>query len=89
MKLDEETGGVNMALQDTEWPYRARALHDYDANDNDPNEISFSKGDLLYVSDISQRWWSVKDENDNQGIAPMSYLCLLGSNTAASTAPKT
>jgi hypothetical protein len=65
-------------VQPTEFPYRALAILSYEANPEDPNEISFSYNDILEVADVTAvDWWQVKGENGDTGIARCNYLHIL------------
>jgi len=57
--------------------YRAKALYAYTGSADDPNEISFSKGETLEILDKQGKWWQAKKSDGTVGIAPSNYLQLL------------
>ncbi|KAJ2305771.1 Transmembrane osmosensor, partial [Coemansia sp. RSA 2706] len=54
--------------------YKARALYEYVANADDPNEVSIAKDEVMLVIDDSGKWWQVKKDDGVVGIAPSNYL---------------
>ncbi|ORZ18688.1 hypothetical protein BCR42DRAFT_490019 [Absidia repens] len=50
------------------------ALHAYGANPDDPNELSFEKGEILYVHDKKGSWWQAKKSDCTVGMIPSNYV---------------
>ncbi|KAH8995954.1 hypothetical protein EDB92DRAFT_109361 [Lactarius akahatsu] len=63
-------------------PHQAKALYAYTGSLDDPNVISFSEGEILNVIDMSGWWWQARKEGGTLGIAPSSYLKIIGQQPA-------
>ncbi|KAI8099926.1 uncharacterized protein BX664DRAFT_322426 [Halteromyces radiatus] len=50
------------------------ALHAYGANPEDPNELSFEKGEILYVHEKKGSWWQAKKSDCSVGMIPSNYV---------------
>jgi len=66
------------AIQQPEsYAYKAKALYAYSASADDPNEISFTKGEILDIVDKQGKWWQAKKGDGTIGIAPSNYLQII------------
>lgn len=63
--------------------YKAKALYTYTANPDDPNEISFQKGDVLDILDKQGKWWQAKKEDGSVGSE--FFFALLAYNSSSLT----
>ncbi|KAJ2050369.1 Transmembrane osmosensor [Coemansia sp. S155-1] len=78
-ELNQSTVSGKGAETTTSIVYKARALYPYDANPDDPNEVSITKEEVMLVIDDSGKWWQVKKEDGSVGIAPSNYLARISS----------
>lgn len=69
--------GGNKSGELPDYGYKARALYAYQANADDPTEISFSKGEVLDIVDNSGKWWQARRSTGETGIVPSNYMQLL------------
>lgn len=59
-----------------EYKEKVQALHAYQANPDDPNELSFAKGETLEIVDRNGNWWQAKKSDGSVGIIPSNYFGL-------------
>ncbi|CAO3632893.1 unnamed protein product [Cunninghamella blakesleeana] len=57
-----------------EYKHPVVCLHDYFANADDPNELSFNKGEILYVHDKRGSWWQAKKSDGTIGMIPNNFV---------------
>ncbi|KAI8071121.1 SH3 domain-containing protein, partial [Gilbertella persicaria] len=60
-----------------EYREKVQALHAYQANPEDPNELSFTKGEILEVVDRNGNWWQARKSDGTIGIIPSNYAGIL------------
>ncbi|CAK5262916.1 unnamed protein product [Mycena citricolor] len=56
---------------------KARALHSYTGSLDDPNELSFKKGEILEIEDQEGKWWQARKADGSYGIVPSNYLVMI------------
>ncbi|KAJ6601655.1 hypothetical protein B0H10DRAFT_672958 [Mycena sp. CBHHK59/15] len=59
------------------YQWKAKALHGYKASREDPNELSFVKGEIIEIEDQEGKWWQARRANGATGIVPSNYLQIL------------
>ena len=64
-------------VPESDCQYHAEAKYSYVANPEDPNELSFSKFEILELSDISHRWYVGWNEEGERGMIPSNYVSLV------------
>ncbi|KAF5392534.1 hypothetical protein D9757_002312 [Collybiopsis confluens] len=73
-------GGLNDIGADPNpenFTYKAKALYAYTQSPDDPNEISFAKGEILDIMDKQGKWWQARKADGAVGIAPSNYLQII------------
>jgi len=83
-QLDKGASGIASANADSDGVAelqaigKARCLYSYDASPDDPNEISFAKGQILEIMNDKGKWWQVRKTLENGtsviGIIPSNYV---------------
>jgi len=75
--IHESSPATVAVSPNVEYAYKAKALYDYQANPDDQNELSFSKGETLDIADNKGKWWQARKADGSVGIAPSNYLQII------------
>ncbi|KAG0177072.1 hypothetical protein DFQ29_005293 [Apophysomyces sp. BC1021] len=69
---------TNMVFLDSysEFNLPVLAIHTYEANAQDPNELSFTKGETLFVRNKIGSWWQARRSDGAVGMIPSNYVKL-------------
>lgn len=60
-------GSAELGQVPDSYSYTAKALYAYTASPDDPNEISFTKGEVLDIVDKQGKWWQAKKADGTIG----------------------
>ncbi|KAJ7875388.1 SH3 domain-containing protein [Mycena olivaceomarginata] len=56
---------------------KAKALYTFDASPDDPNEISFRKGEIIDILDKEGEWWYARKNDGSVGYVPFNFLVII------------
>jgi len=62
---------------DVVYEYKAQAMYSYTASVDDPNELSFAKGEVMEIVDNQGKWWQARKADGSIGIVPSNYMKLM------------
>ncbi|KAL0082911.1 hypothetical protein J3Q64DRAFT_1151821 [Phycomyces blakesleeanus] len=65
---------VHGPLEPMEYTERVEALHAYQANRDDPTELSFEKFETLEIASRAGNWWQARKMDGTVGIIPSNYF---------------
>jgi len=71
--VTNDSGRMDVS-DDAQYVYKGQALYAYTASPDDPNELSFEKGELLDIVDNKGKWWQARKKDGNIGIVPSNYI---------------
>ncbi|ORX85633.1 hypothetical protein K493DRAFT_84740 [Basidiobolus meristosporus CBS 931.73] len=72
-----EMGYYPSLIHNPNYVYKARAIYTYEASDSDPNEISFTRDEVLDIVDTKGKWWQARRSDGTIGIVPSNYLRII------------
>ncbi|KAG2207539.1 hypothetical protein INT47_004289 [Mucor saturninus] len=76
MYMSPPTQNTIFLSPNTDYLIPVTAIHNYVANKEDPNELSFSKGEVLYVHEKKGSWWQAKKSTGAVGMIPSNYVSI-------------
>jgi len=80
--VEHDAAGAMSGVQvdvapETVYGYRAQAMYSYTASVDDPNELSFTKGEMMDIVDNQGKWWQARKADGSIGIVPSNYMKLV------------
>jgi SHO1 osmosensor len=74
--IPADGAGTVQVDKEVEYKHKGTALYAYSASPDDPNELSFAKGEQLEFVDVSGKWWQARKQDGSIGIVPSNYIKL-------------
>ncbi|KAJ7260879.1 hypothetical protein B0H12DRAFT_362209 [Mycena haematopus] len=56
---------------------KAKALYSYTASEDEPDDLSFSKDEILDIVDRQDEWWKAKKADGSVGNVPSNFLLIV------------
>lgn len=60
---------IGQSTDTVAYKHKARANYAYSASPDDPNEVSFAKGEILEVHDTTGKWYQVRTASGQTGVS--------------------
>lgn len=78
---------IGQSTDTVAYKHKARANYAYSASPDDPNEVSFAKGEVLEVHDTTGKWYQVRTASGQTGVSTFPTSCELQRAASEHTIP--